>query len=730
MPVASSVFLVLALILAVVLGPQTRPWSWGPAMLALGAGVLAALPVFWRKEKGLADAGMVLFGVITAAWFAWRASISPVWEYGEADLLLLASVVGAFIGLRAITGNPVAERILLWGIALTVIANATVIAQQLMEPGFTPVFRGREGYRMASGFFGHYIEAANYLAATSVVLLAAGLFGKHHWPTRWSFIITATAGFAALWFTRGRAGILGAAVALGALAVMALIAGKRREAKWFGPALIALPVMALGVAAFLYLGWQEAQQTRGGSGIDGLMDNNARLYFLGLALSCIGLHPVSGGGSRSFGWECFQFVDGKAQGDIIRNKPDLVHNEFMQAATDYGLVGFGLLMGLISTLVITCILRMCFEPRPKELDSRDAWRIGGMAALAGMLAQAFFGFVFHLIPGILLLGISLGMISRTSVKATRARVMGSGVLITAAGLVCFAGLIMMGGKGSLVLKTLWPVYFSKAAIPSAESQIEAYGKAIRIWPQSVFFQERGAIYQKLSDEGPDKDSEMNARLAIRDYLSAHKLHPYDPATLVNLANVHSNLGEDSEAENYFTRAIQLQGGMEPGFRSHFSFANHLHRKGLRLFDPSDSDPAHDAMEVAAEQMEIAVKKMHWVIGDMIQPRVSVHESLGTTRESVGDREGALQSYDFAASLQGGSRAHYRAGVLIGKMAVDDWSKRRAGEALYKFIEARRRVGLARNELPVGVTPSQSVEYIDYLDRTIAFLKGANVTPKE
>lgn len=699
-------------------------------MLALAMATLAALPVFWRKDKGLADTGMLVFGLVTAAWFAWRAWISPVWEYGEADLLLLAGVVGAFICLRAITRDPVAERILLWGIALTVVANAAVIAKQLMEPGFTPVFRGREGYRMASGFFAHYIEASNYLAATSVIVAAAGLFGKHRWPTRWCFVITAMAGFVALWFTRGRAGILGAAVALGAMAVMALIAGRRREAKWFGPALIALPVMALGVAAFLFLGWEDAQQARGASGIDNLMDNNARLFLLGLALSCIGLHPVSGGGSRSFGWECFQFVDGKAQGDIIRNKPDLVHNEFLQAATDYGLIGFGLLVGLISTMVITCILRMCFEPRPKELDSRDAWRIGGMAALAGMLAQACFGFVFHLMPGILLLGISMGMISRTSGSASKTRVMGSGAIATSAGLVCIAGLMMMGWKGSLVLKTLWPVYFSKSAIPSAESQIEAYEKAIRIWPQSVFFQERGAIYQKLSDEVPTTDSEMSARLAIKDYLSAHKLQPFDPASLVNLANVHSSLGEDKEAEMHYARAVQLQGGMEPGFRSHFSLANHFHRKGLRLFNPENPEASHEAMEMAAEEMENSVKKMHWVIGDMIQPRVSVHESLGTAREAVGDPEGALQAYDFAASLQGGSRAHYRAGVLIGKMAVADWSKRRAGEALYKFIEARRRVGLARNELPVGVTPSQSVEYIDYLDRTIAFLKGAKVTPKE
>ena len=36
---------------------------------------------------------------------------------------------------------------------------------------------------------------------------------------------------------------------------------------------------------------------------------------------------------------------------------------------------------------------------------------------------------------------------------------------------------------------------------------------------------------------------------------------------------------DAEAEKGFAKAIILQGGMEPAFRSHFSFANHYLRKG-------------------------------------------------------------------------------------------------------------------------------------------------------
>ena len=179
MPAISSIFLVLSLVFAVVIGPQTRPWTWGPAMLALGISVVAALPAIWKRGKAPADFGMLAFGALTAGWFAWRAWVSPVSEFGQADLMLVAGVVGAFVSVRAIAGHGGAERILSWGIALLLLASVVVIGKQLIDPTFTPVFRARSGDRMISGFFAHYNDAANYLIASSMLVGGAALFGRH-----------------------------------------------------------------------------------------------------------------------------------------------------------------------------------------------------------------------------------------------------------------------------------------------------------------------------------------------------------------------------------------------------------------------------------------------------------------------------------------------------------------------------------------------------------------------
>lgn len=730
MPFVSSMFLIAALVLAVVFGPQTRAWSWGPAMMALSVSVLAALPAILRKGRSQADWGIMTMAVITAGWFAWRAMNSPVAEFGQADILLLAGAVGAFLAMRGIAGNPIAEKFLAWGVALLLLASVVVVGMQLADPTFSPMFGPKEISR-PTAFHGHYNETANFFIAASLLVAAAAMFGKHATATRVIWLLLSIAGLACVWLTRSRGGILGAAVGLGVFAAVALMIGKRLNAKWFAPALVALPLIVLGVAAFWIIGWQEAQASRGGEGrIEDLLDNDCRLYFLGIAMTCIGLHPLSGGGSRSFSWKCFQFADGKAQGDIITHRPELVHNEMIQAATDYGLIGLGLLGGLLAAMVLMVILRVLFEDRPAKPDLRDAWRIGGIAALAGMLVQSSFSFVFHLMPGVLLLGICLGGISRTDGSEENRSLRTNHILVILAGVACLWLLIPAAWKGVRVSKLLWPVYFTPQGALSDESRAEALGDAIRIWPQAAFFQERGKTYQKIAmalGDGPE--FREYADLAIADYAAGSRLHPYEPDLAINRANILSQLGRDEEAEEAYSLAIRLQGGMEPAFRGHFSLALHHQRKAIRYLDQKNKVGALEAMEVAAREIESAVEKMHWMTPGMKEPRLTIHMGLAAVRAASGDYPGALESYDLIASWRDGRHAHYLAGVMLGKMAVAAWTDRKPEEALSLFIQARDRVEQAKDQLSPGVTAAQRAEYITYLDRNIEFLRGARVKEK-
>jgi len=741
MPVVSSFFLILALILAVVIGPQTRMWTWGPAMLALGIGVLAAIPALWQRGRKMqADLGILIFAAMVAGWFTWRTFVSPVAELGHYDLLLLCGAVGSFICVRAITGHAAAERLLFWGVAMLLVASAAVAGLQLLTPSFSPVFAAEATHGKVVGFVAHYNEAANYFIASALITGAAALVGRHATATRLSWCLAAAAGIACVWFTRSRGGILGAAFGCGVLTVLVLAIGKRRDAKWFAPALIALPLIGIAIAAFLWMGWKESQLTRTAAAhvasmdnatlVERVFDNDARLHLLGIAASCIGEHPLTGGGSGSYSWESNRFYNPRVH-SFDGHRPDMVHNELIQAATDYGLVGAALLTGLLGALALATILRLLFEDRPKEADARDAWRVGALAALAGMLVQSCFSFVFHLMPGVILLGICLGMLSRAESSFPGKRVLGARALLTLAAIGCSALLLPAGWKGTRATLVLWPTWFSKQPETSAEARVDALTEAIAVWPLAEFYQARAAVFQRVFfSQGRSGAITETAELAVDDYAEAARLHPLEPSHPINRANLLSHLGRDAEAEAAYAHGIQLQGGMEPGFRGHFSLAEHHLRKGVRFLEAGQQPAAISSLEAAASEMQTAVSMMHWVIKDMVEPHYAIHETLGALREAAGDHAAALLAYDQATSLNQGRRAHYHAAVILGKMAVDAWSRRDAPEALKLFLKARARIGQARNDLPASVTASQQAEYVAYLDRVIAFLKGAKVQPAE
>lgn len=732
MPVVTSIFLLLSLVLAALIGPQMRAWSWGPAMLALGFAAICSIPVLWRKECRLPSIGTTVFGILLIAWFSWRAWNSPVAEFAHADMLLLASAVAAFISIRAIQRSAAAERVLMWGIAGLLLASVLVVWKQSVDAEFVPLFRNRLTSKPAA-FAGHYNEGANFLIATSLLLFASALFGKHATWTRILWLLIAASGMAAVYFTRSRGGVFGLTVGIAATYVLALLTGIKSKAKWVRPALITVPFIVIGIVCFLIWGLDSTQRSRSGGkyGIEQLVDDPSRLSIYSMTYACIANHPLAGGGSRSFSWEAFEAWQAQEHG-LATHLPDLTHNELLQTATDYGLIGLALILALLGIFTTSACIRCAFENSVRSAVAADAWRIGGVAAMAGMLIQSSFSFVFHLLPGVLLLGICLGRAGTTAIsehlKKSHAV---TATLLSLLTMACVVLLISWGWKGALVTRHLWPLYFKGTPNPVTEERIDAFTKAIEIWPNANSYLNRARLLQNASNEEGDRNISRHLQeAALGDYLSAAKLHRMDPVPAINAAIILSRLGNDAEAERWYDTSIKLQGNMEPAFQSHYHYADHLRRKGIREFEAGDPLASLRTIETAVEIFEKGVSTMAWLRREHSLLRVSLHESLGAAREANKDMEGAMAAYEFAGKLAQGQKANYRAAVLLGRTAVETWKERRPAEALWYFEAAMRRMGDSNGQLPENVTPEDRAKLITYINQTITFLKGAGIQPKE
>ncbi len=725
MQVVSSVLFVIALVLAVVIGPQTRAWSWGPAMIPLGLAALVSIPSFVRRNGPGTNGWIVAFGVLAAGWFSWRAWVSPVGEFALADLLLLASAVASFLVMRAIQGNTAAERVLLWGIALLLLASVVVVARQAMDPSYSPLFRARAG-TWPSGFFAHYNEGANFLIGSSFLLGAAALTGRHPLAEKAVWGLISLAGLAAVYFTHSRGGILAVAIGFAAFVAIALVIGKRRGSRWFAPALVAIPLIGAALVFFLYQGWTESQEARSQT-IDQLGDNTIRLTLLGISASSIADHPWAGGGSRSFSWEVLRLWETKLHGWGLA-RPELVHNEILQAATDYGLTGAGLLGGLLAVLVAAGIIRILFAGKDTP-EMADAWRLGGIAGLAGMFVQSSFSFVFHLLPGTILLGLCLGRIAFSPTRTDFLKFRWPQWTMAAVSLVLACCLLPAGWAATRTTAALWSVYVSKDPTTPAAHHA-ALNEAIDLWPTAEFLRERAMLLQEIaSADVVDFPSDEAMQLALEDYTKALALNPYDATSSINRANLLSNSRQAPEAEMEFHRAIHLQGGMEPAFRARFHFAWHWMRKGHGFLSSGNHPPALEAFQEGIAQLETLREEWPRLTTppDEMELKTSLLEGMGSASEGMEEFPAALEAYTAAAQLPPGLRARYHGAALLSKWGTKLWDARRPSEALACFLEARKRFAAA-TELPEGVTAAQKEEYVQYVERSITFLTEAKVTP--
>ncbi|MFU8892742.1 MAG: O-antigen ligase family protein [Luteolibacter sp.] len=723
MAISASAFLVLSLWLAVVVGPQMRTWPWGPALIALAAALGCAAIAAIRAKRPLLDPGTLTLGGGITGWFAWRAWTSPVAELAHADLLLLGAAVGGFLVVRSIAHDRKAESVFLWGMAALLAASLGMIFLQLNDPGFSQFRSIPSGW--ASGFYAHYNEGANFLIGAGFLLLGGAIFGRQHKAVRLLWLLIAILSLAAVWFTRSRGAIFGVIVGLAALTALILVIGSKRKAGWFAPAMIAFPVVLLASGFALVFGWEKIQRVRsdGNQGVVQMMDNTSRLRNYSLTYDAIMLSPMVGSGSRSYSWTSFQVWRPKEHG-LGGTLPEQTHNEILQAATDYGLLGAGGILTLLAWLTLCGIWHSKFDEEnlKKTSVSADALRLGGMAALAGMLVQSSFSFVFHLMPGAMLLGIALGRLaSPGSPTAPTPRLGRTGQFAVAILALAIAAAILAPGiAGTRATLALIPVYHPIGPVPDRNERLARFTRAINAWPQSDLHLSRAMIHHGRLLDGENAALEP----ALSDYLAAARHNPKFPAHFVNAANLHSLAEEAEQAEALYRKAIELQGNMEPAFRAHFHLASHQLRVGSVLLRAGNPAAAVAAMESALANIHELEKKSAWLSQDARDLRNTVHLALATAQEVAGDPQAARDTLDTLLKIPGGNRYQYYRGMLEFRHAMAVWRKRQPATALPMFQNARNHLAAARNHPPQGISRETIQQRMAETDEVLKLLHDA------
>ena len=408
LPVQAGALLVFALLPLWDRFPRAEPAPLGlpnlnvsyyvlllPMLWTIAAWLLAGLPglTALRRDRlrrlwALALLGLALWGFASQSWAFMRLDAPEVGQTAALQLggvaLFALAVACAGPPPRAVVGLLAA--VLLLNSAITILQAQTQGSIGLAafgefefgpaRPGIGVVQAGGVRWVRPLGLMAH----PNMLAGTLVagLLASAALVLSPRRGLRWLGSGLFALGLWALLLTFSRAAWLG--FAAGVVAVLPLLRWTLRDrARRFQ--LVVTLALALAVGAAFVAGFAPFLAARAGSGEESIELRSVadRIVYTDFALRSIGERPVLGVGIGNFPWRTsYYLVD-----TFYDLRGDNVHNVYLSAWAELGLVGFALLL-----VALVAGLAAAFRAARSPIEVAGASWLDDRTARAALLAIA------------------------------------------------------------------------------------------------------------------------------------------------------------------------------------------------------------------------------------------------------------------------------------------------------------------------------------------------------
>ena len=570
------------------------PYSCGIPLCLIGAAVICSC---YRADFSWAKSWMTFIVFLTVGYFAYRMSQSSVQDFGRSDGLLLAGVIGAYWWTMSQKIPSLKWVIfLLWGVLIANIAVAAV--QAYVDVNFYPIYGERATLFYPSGLYLHYNHFANFMIGIGLLSFGLALDGERKRMVRIVALLMFGLAVYGVVLSNSRGAIFG----LGAGTVVAclgwLMSLWRRKVAWAGMAMVtAVALSPLLMAAVWYLG-ETAIVRRG-------MADGCRLQLAGMSFDMIVEKPLWGGGSRSF------FFDSLTKWDIQEMylgavELQYIHNEYLQAAVDYGLVGAALLLVIFCA---TFFRGVAFLTMSQKNDGGDnGFVIGSIAALVGMGVQAFFSFVYHVLPDLMLMSICIALIIRQPWVFAKNEAMSNlrsrNWLMSSLAVLLGFGMIAFAARDGAAWYILRPQ--PEQANQLIEEKISSLKQALRVRPD---FRVMSDLTKLMCEMTADEQMTFEQRkkiveeaIVIQNELV--RLVPQSYQARLNLALMYDSAARYDESAPIYKPILDDNLIIEVVYGFRYHYARHLFGRAHLIWRKRDPERAlayfHQARTVAAE----------------------------------------------------------------------------------------------------------------------------------
>ena len=532
---------------------------WAGKLLFSSASTWKSSPMHWP---------VLAFGVYAII----RYFSSPV-EYDARIELLHVALCGLAYFTACQFYHPSHRTILLVTLLLLVVFESSYALWQLSTKSDVVLFwRRPEAFtRRGGGSFINPNNLAGFLELAFGLVLVRGLLMHRNKGSveafavrRMVIIYVALMALMGIGISLSRGGWLATVVGL---AILAVWGDWRARMHWGRFAGVAVGIILLGLIAWKIAPYRVARALTivdkdGGVSV-GFADKtlNSRLFLWKSTLSIIRENPVFGTGVASWQW-----MHPKYRNPQVRTHTDYAHNDYLNLLSDYGVVGFGLMLW-----VFVAFFRQAVKTSDARLPSEErSWTVGAVVGVTAVLVHSILDFNLHIPGNAFALAVVMGStaaIADPDGRFPRAPLPGWARTVLGCSLLAICGLLG------------WQ--FSKAALASRYNRLGIDARSLhRDDPDIAYEYFRQAIewdprfptpHWQMGDlvrseaqwrRGEDKKPERVrlARQGIESFAVALRLNPLNAEVLLRAAGADELAGDDAEALKKYLRAVALDPG--------------------------------------------------------------------------------------------------------------------------------------------------------------------------
>lgn len=588
--ILSFVFLVVGLLLGGVLGTETRLLLFWPSLVGIGlAGVFAILSRSWKMQSAPSQVLMGLM-ILCSGYLLVRSIFSPVAEYAREDYLMIAASVVVYF-LTATVFSSRRYRLWILGVTGVILVGNIVLGIIQYEgawgfhilPSFERSFG--DGQRIG-GFYNNANHLGTFLIMSGAMFITALFLLKSKLVWRSICMLLGVLSVVALILTVSRGAILaGLGAALVGLVILLYLWKKTEPVHFWKSVLFGGVLLLVLSGAWLGPFLQHMGQRMETAGMTRFVEGDPRSEIWNAALIQWKTQPLFGVGSRMFYDGCIEFRTPETPqiGEAL-----FVHNDWLQLLTEYGIVGFCLVLLVVAAHFWHGVqyLRWFVTERYLKVGYMNgtllSTSVGAFVGLVAIGIHAVVEFPLHVPSLALLTAVFLGFLcnpGRVAASTAPRKVLGMRWMVRGMIFFCSTGILWSTWRHA---EADW--MYDQASRYSLEdqdanlAQMLLLSQVLEKDPSvSAAYHDRGQLRFAMGSEMPPEIARTFLLKAEADVREAIRLKPKHFYYYLTLGDICDAQGEHDEAYQAFEKAVELAPLYEA---PRVGFAQHYQRQGM------------------------------------------------------------------------------------------------------------------------------------------------------